>query len=431
MSQRTWLARRRRFLRTTPGLLSALAAALVVLGLTSGLVAVVTIQSRAALVADVSARSGQLSRQAQDIYRSLSDADATAASAFLVGGVEPTALRTRYLNDVAQATATLAVASRTAGTASAPALDVLISQLPTYTGLIETARAHNRQGLPLAAAYLREASGLMRATLLPAAAQLYDVETGHLTVAQDGAAAWPWATAAFGLLVLAGLVGLQIHLTRRTRRLINRGLALATLAATASLAWTVIAVSGAAGHVEDGRRDGSAQVQLLAEARIAALQARADEALTLIARGDGKAFEDDFTATAKRLVGEDGSSGLLGRAREQAEGTAGAATVDTALTQVRQWLAIHKKLRELDDSSQYDAAVALATGGAPDTSASVFSLLDATLQRGIDDGGGRFDEAAGQAGGALRGADVAATVAAIALALAGALGIYQRVAEYR
>jgi len=35
---------------------------------------------------------------------------------------------------------------------------------PIYAGEIETARADNRQGFPLGAAYLREASGLMRST---------------------------------------------------------------------------------------------------------------------------------------------------------------------------------------------------------------------------------------------------------------------------
>ena len=66
------------------------------------------------------------------------------------------------------------------------------TQLPVYTGLVETARVYNRQGLPLGAAYLREASGLMRDKLLPAAKQLYRTETGRLADDRDGAAGFPW-----------------------------------------------------------------------------------------------------------------------------------------------------------------------------------------------------------------------------------------------
>lgn len=46
---------------------------------------------------------GPLSLDGQQIYRALSDADATAASAFLSGGLEPAAARRRYLTDIAAA----------------------------------------------------------------------------------------------------------------------------------------------------------------------------------------------------------------------------------------------------------------------------------------------------------------------------------------
>jgi hypothetical protein len=56
-------------------------------------------------------------------------------------------------------------------------------------------------------------------------------------------------------------------------------------------------------------------VEVLAQARIAALQARADEALTLVARGSGGGFEDDFKTNFTTLAGEDGAGGLLAAPR--------------------------------------------------------------------------------------------------------------------
>src|SRR2546426_5603795 len=75
--------------RTTPGMLTALALALIALGLLAGAFTALSVQARARAVDDLAVRSGPLSVAAQEIYRSLSDADATATGAFLSGGLEP------------------------------------------------------------------------------------------------------------------------------------------------------------------------------------------------------------------------------------------------------------------------------------------------------------------------------------------------------
>jgi hypothetical protein len=58
--------------------------------------------------------------------------------------------------------------------------EVTGAELPVYSGLIETARANNGQGFPVGAAYLREASDLRRARILPAAGRLYAAEAQRL-----------------------------------------------------------------------------------------------------------------------------------------------------------------------------------------------------------------------------------------------------------
>jgi hypothetical protein len=167
---RAGLGRRLR-LRGTPGRLRAVLVGLVLLGLGAGLAGVIGVEQRSGLVDEVSTSRGPLTVQAQGLYRSLSDADATAAAAFLSAGTEPPALRTRYLDDIAAATKALAAVA--ASGVDAASVRELSSQLPSYTGLVETARVYNRQGMPLGSAYLREASGLMRQRLLPAAQRLY------------------------------------------------------------------------------------------------------------------------------------------------------------------------------------------------------------------------------------------------------------------
>lgn len=415
---------------TSPGRLSTLTAVVVVLGLAFGLAGVLTMRASVGLVRDVTDRSGPLSLQAQDIYRSLSDADATAASAFLANGVEPAELRKRYLDDIARASSALTVALHNAEGRSAAALGVLVRQIPVYTGLVESARTYNRQGVPLGGAYLREASALMRQTILPAAQDLFQAEATRLSDAQRAVARWPWAVTLLGPLLLGLLLSTQRYLTRLTNRRLNRGMVAATLAALIAYGWLAAAATGATGHVNAGREGGSEQVGLLAEARITALQARADEGLTLIARGDGKAFEQDFTVMMERLAGKDGKGGLLQRAHEEAPDAEARAVVLRAQQHAADWLGIHRQVRTLDDGSQHTEAVQLATVGDA-SAAGAAGRLDAALADGIAGSGRRFDRESAGAADALGGVDVGVALLALVVAAAAAFGLNQRIAEYR
>jgi hypothetical protein len=223
--------------QTTPAKLRLLLVGLLVMTAAWGIVEAWTVAARASAANNIVFGSEPLTLDAQQIYRSLSDADATAAAAFLSGGLEPVPLRLRYLSDIAHAAGLLEAATAAAGNTHAKAsLATLTVGLPVYTGLVETARADNRLGYPLGAAYLRQASAFMRATLLPAARDLYAQETAQLAAANSQATAFPYLGVVAALIVGFGLVGGQVWLTRRTNRIINPGLLLGSLAALAALA---------------------------------------------------------------------------------------------------------------------------------------------------------------------------------------------------
>jgi hypothetical protein len=157
---------------TTPGRLRLLLIIGVLLSLAWGALAGFTASQYATAASSVVATREPLSLDAQQIYSRLSDANDAAATAFLTGGLEPPAVRQRYLADIGVAESRIEEATANGGAASGAAaqdLNTLAEDLPVYAGEVETARADNRLGLPLGAAYLREASGLMRAALLPAA----------------------------------------------------------------------------------------------------------------------------------------------------------------------------------------------------------------------------------------------------------------------
>jgi hypothetical protein len=418
-----WAART----RSSPGRLTELMLGLAVLGLLAGLAVTVGTSQRAGLVAAVGSRSGPLAVQAQALYHALSDADATAASAFLHNGVEPPALRDRYRADIAAATASLAAVTE-GGASDRSAIELISAQLPVYTGIVDTARADNRVGLPLGAAYLREASGLMRQQLLPAAERLYRTETDRQRADRSGGGGFPWLAVPLLLLTLACLALAQRYLTRRTNRVVNLGLAAATLAALVMLVWTGWSWVVVHGHLDTSDRTGSTQVDLLAQARIAALQARADEALTLVARGTAADLDKDFDAAMTRLAGTDGNGGLLKQARDRA---ADPASVDRALADVRSWRTAHQKVRDLDNGGSYPDAVTLAIGDSADGSAVAFSKLDADLASGITTASGVFDREARAAGGGFAGAVPGLAVLTLLLLVGVIYGLGLRIAEYR
>ncbi|GIL29694.1 hypothetical protein [Actinocatenispora comari] len=415
--------------RTTPGRLTTLLAVLVVLGLAFGTAMVVGVQQRGGRLDEVRSHSGPLTVQAQQLYRSLSDADATAASAFLAGGVESASAARRYQQDIAEAGKALATASNSGGT-NARVVQQLTSQLPVYTGLVETARVYNRLGIPLGAAYLREASGLMRDKLLPAAKSLYQAETARLADDRSAAAGFPWVAIPLGLLLLAGLVVGQVYLSRRTNRVFNRGLLVGCAAAVVALLWLTVSWGALASHLGSARDNGSAQVEAYAQIRLTALQARADESLTLVARGNGASFEQDFRQRMTDLVGSDGNGGLIGAARHGAD-DAQRRQLDAVRKDVTDWQAAHAKVRSLDDGGQYPEAVKVAIGSGSDSAADAFGSLDRHTASAIEAANARFTDQASAAASSQTGAAIGLGVLAALCVVGTAIGLQRRVAEYR
>ncbi|GDY29546.1 hypothetical protein [Gandjariella thermophila] len=380
-------------LRSTPGLLGLAAAALAGLILAFGVSAAMAGQDQRASLDGLASSSQSLGAAAQQIYRSLSDADAAAASAFLAGGLEPAPVRDRYRADIAAAEVALATANqRSAGEAALTSpLRTLYTELPVYTGLVERARVDNRQGLPVGAAYLREASGLLRTRLLPAAQDVYSAESARVAVMERRAAAFPMPAALVGLLTLVALVVAQVYLARRTNRVLSLGLLAASCAVVASLAWTAFAATTVSGHVAASRGGGSALVDTLARARIAALEARGDETLALVAHGEAQSYEQHFAGIVGTLVGAEGAGGVLDQVRTQVDDPRVRAPAGEAFGDSKVWVSAHERVRALYAAGRYNDAVQAAIGPDETSSGTAFGRVDGDLDRAIRAAAAGFD----------------------------------------
>ncbi|MFG2137316.1 hypothetical protein [Streptomyces sp. NPDC048650] len=428
---------------TEPGRLRVIGAVLALLVLVFGAVTAWQVSDRAAAADDVVERSQPLSANAAGVYRSLADADTTAAGGFLAGGEESAATRDRYAQDLATAAELLVKASQ--GTRGPGRAAVQIARLnrglPQYAGLVETARTNNRQGLPLGGAYLRYANDRMRTDLLPAARALYDAENDRLAADQAAAKSWPWYALAAGALALAALAWAQRRHYRRTNRVFNRGLLAATAASVTVLLWLVAGHAVARAGVSDSSDRGARSLRVLNEARIDSLRSRGDENLTLVARGavltgDQKDFyEAAFRSGMTDLAGP-GTHGpaspgsRLGTALALADDETGRRAVRDALAHVRQWQARHAEARAADDKGDYDQALAKVVGDDRPTRAS-FDRVDAALHRALVHEQHDFRSAADIGRAALGGLATGAVTLALLGAVGAVLGIGRRLSEYR
>ena len=415
---------------TTPERLSRVAAMLVVGCVVTAVVSVLAGVTCTDAVRDSGTRIAALSADAAELYQSLADADATATRGYVSGGLEPTAVRARYDDDIARAADRVVHAAHglPVGDAAAGRVAMIASQLETYTGLMETARAYNRVGLPLGQAYLSSASGLMSTTILPAVEQLRQTQKAALATAYQRGGAVPYAVLLLGVAVLAGVVDHAVLERRRTNKIINMGLLAAGVALVAALLWWVVAVIVAGDHLEGARRHSDAAIAL-DDARTAVLLARSNESLVLVARSGGGSSDQGFTTQVERVAGSGGDGGLLaGAVRSVPDSAVQIKVIRTAL---EDWRAAHRRVRELDDSGQYPQAVGLIAGAEPTGSTAAFERLDAALGKAIVAEREAFTVEDRRAGSALTGLTVGPTVLALLAAAAVLVGIGRRVGEYR
>ncbi|MFE9590755.1 hypothetical protein ACFYOP_01535 [Streptomyces sp. NPDC006294] len=418
---------------TEPGRLQIIGAVLAVLVVAFGAVTAFEISARADAADDVVSRSQPLSADAASIYRSLADADTAASSGFLAGIEEPPEVAKRYDDDIALASRLLVKAATNTGSSSESGQQIALlnEALPRYTGLIESARANNRLGRPLGGAYLRFANDRMSRDLLPAAQKLYDAETARLEQDDEDARFWPVLSLAAGVVAIGVLVWAQRRNYRATNRVFNHGLVAATAGSMVLLLWLAVGHTVARAQLDDADLHGQRSLKVLGDARINSLKARANENLTVVARGavltnDGKSdkYETDY-ATGMKQLGEQ-----LHRAELLADDEDGRAPVRAAMSAVSEWQERHQDVTRTDRAGDYDGVLRKVIGAEGSTGES-FDKVDAALKKALAHEQREFTEAAEDGRGALSGLPAGAVALGVLGAAGAVLGINRRLSEYR
>ncbi len=350
----------------------------------------------------------------QNVQVSLVRADALASENYLRGGTEDAANRVLYAQELQSVSTGLVSVGNRVLAREADRLADVSAQLSEYSGLIEQARANNRQGYPVGAAYLRSANSAAVAMVVT----LRDVQTSLRHQVNDNldraAKAGAWIhLVGWPLLFLIVVGGGWVAF--RFRRMLN-----VPLAAAGALTLMLLVVGGSVqsssmAEAETATANSLQLADLASQARSSAFDAHTQESLALIYRGNGAANEAkwqqataDVAIALDRVCGLRGSCGLAER--------------------YDQYVAEYMEVRRLDNAAgDWNGAVAASLGTASSAfgqfSADSKELADQYTAAAITDLASSGDDLP-----ALRMVVFFAGLAVAALAIAG---YGQRLREYR
>ena len=377
------------YLLTTPGKLLVILLALMLACLLTGYYSSSALNERSATLETLIDHTEPLAESAEVLYSSLSVADASANSAFNSGGREPLEMRHQYADAIASSgTALIASADGSVHDNPDPSsgptvrddLNTLATQIPTYTGVIETARTNNRLGYPVGSAYLVQASSLMQDTLLPAAQRLYEQRSTAISGPQRTLTVPPWGVYVALFITIAILLLCGRYLARRTRRHFNGGFIAATAALVLGMMWLLVTGLTSVAAANTAKNSGAEPLHELTTMRILTQQARSVETLTLVRRGDPGQRDRSFQTAIDSIRAQTGT--LLSEHDDEQGITDPLNQVDDALDD---WENAHKNVTTRLASGDFEGARELTIGTGDDSTATGYERVNDALLSAIDD----------------------------------------------
>jgi hypothetical protein len=314
--------RRLAWLHTTQGRVRAGVALIVLVALGLGVLVALVFGGVNSGFTAIGGTDAPLVEQSTGLYFSVNDMDAQLANVLLAGTSTNSVLNgdrsqdlTLYAQDRARAEQDLQqVAVTSAGNPAAQrAVATVLSGLSQYEALAADAILTNQNGAdppgkPSAATltYFQQATDLMQNTVLPAANSLTTANANSLdaSYASDHSAAQTGQLLVLllGVVLLAVLVVTQVFLARRYRRLINPGLAAATLIALGVTAVGAAQLGNQASQLYVAKVQAFDSILALSQARAVSYDANADESRFLVDKARAAQYQNHFLIESQQLA---------------------------------------------------------------------------------------------------------------------------------
>jgi hypothetical protein len=326
--------------RTTPGVTRAGAGAVIAAAAALAAVIAVAFSGVSGGLSSIGGTEAPEVSAATGLYFSLNDMDAQVANVLLAGpGPALAAARPGYLatyardRQAAYADLQQAAVSAAGNPGAERRLQAVLDEVGRYEALAADALLSSEQqaragagtgaagstagpgstaGTAPASGYYRQATDLMRTSILPQVSSLARVSSARLDGAyaagRSAAGTGLAVTALAGLAVLAGLAGLQAFLARRFRRRVNPALVAATLVALLAVTAAGGRLAAEASHLKVAKQDAFGSIVALSQARAVSYAANADESRYLADPGRAAMYQRSFVAESRQLADVGGAA---------------------------------------------------------------------------------------------------------------------------
>jgi hypothetical protein len=298
----------------------------------------------------------------QDTKIKLTRADSLATSGFLVGGLQSDQALAAFAKDIQGANLGLAqVKQGTAGDQVTKSIEAIGPYLTDVTA----AQANNRQGFPVGATYQKSASTLMQETVLRPLSDADRQARNQLRYAANGLATKRILRPEFLMFFAVPLIIGLMSLSRRTNRTLNLPVLIGLIVGAVGLIAATALTSSSTKNTLNSLQGPLQTKDIAGQARVALNEAQSAEALTLIARGSGQSYEQQWRK----------SMGIVDAVAQRSSFSFGS---EPALAlNYRNW---HQNIRDLDDTGDWDAARSKALSESDEFfAAKPFRELDAQL----------------------------------------------------
>jgi hypothetical protein len=429
-----WL---REALGTTPGRYRLWSVGLGMLLTVTGVACLLAVTAIGSSARRIGENNGPVLVASQRLVASLAEADAAATASFLAGGEgDPEQLEV-YDEALTRASAQLEEIAALVGE-EAEVHDIVQDvavEVTRYAGLVEAARAYNRAGVAGGDTYLVQALDLLSNEVNGDVARLTDAVEAQLRDERSNLTDGVFLPVGLALVTLVLLVVAQVYVVRRSHRLLNPLLILATVLLVAAAGWLVVSVNRASDAIAEASTDGYRSIALTADIQTSASQSKSAEMVALIT-GDGARRDAASAAAAKLAAGpltEDdmtrarrgeapATPGLLADAAVQADSDTERAAVAETMTWWQRYVDAVTALRQADPIT----AAAIAVNEANPT----FNGFNVTVESVLGNNEAEFIDGLDGARGSLAWLSLGTLALALLAALLVLLGFQTRINEY-
>lgn len=363
----------------------------------------------------------------QDLFASVAEANVAATAAFLstsATGTEDRVNRNLYQDAIRRASGQSEEVSATIGSddnAHQALKDIAVS-LNIYSGQIEAARVANNNGLPSADRQLREALEIVQTDV---AASVNTVNERGQTQLETERTTGQWPTAAaiaIGVVTLLALLWVQVGLLKRTNRILNPLLVVATLLVATVVGYLIVGPAARALALDSASEGGYDAIATTSEIQTAAFSLQSELSLKILdsnsgAAGSGEDLEPLFTEVAAKI-------GDLAAGTDSDREAAAAATLQSRWDRYE---STARQIEQLADRGDQVGAVERFEGDG----LSAFNGLNTAIESALSDNRSQFLDGVDEASNAVSTTPFLTIILPVLAALATLLAIQRRLGEYR